>query len=727
MNAFAKGFRKASNSAAMSDHNDSATASATASTTDSPIKKVVCSVETVKIDSDQITFSQIEFNQVEASDDDNTNTTPLLDSTMDSTRNNARAKAGRRSSESSKSSGGSRHYDGYLDSTMRYRDESNDHVFSIKEGEQSLAGSQSIVTKQSLAGSENARHSSRKIKYKPSKPRPKINHINMVNDEESLDPVLSIRGGSVTSYNPHKNSHPNKHAKNKTKKIIGTSIRIKEEEYIDPVLSIRGNSNRNTTARSSIATSAYESFHESFHSLIGTSICIDESKRPLNPAYGVRNSQSSLGSTKRGGRNSSPSVTSTSTYFRDEDRTDIGYLKKYRQYFCIGLVLFFLLDIILLAVFFSPARKATKPKIVSNSDKQLEMNEFGISGTKKGRFELLDTVPHDGEAFTQGLEVLSFDKINLMKQQFDESSELLSPPLSSSSHYVLESTGNYGDSSLRVVDAASGEVALKFFINEDYFGKGCTYFYDPPNEREPTEKIRIVQLTWEEGLGFVYELEPPSETSPEWRFAPMGDFKYTSHTTNGKGRGIVYHPLRNQFIVNDGSSYLHFWELTEDLSFMFFTDENYVTSFKFRLVNRVRIKEAIMSEDGSSVEWTNIRNLNDMTWDPYSYGGNTILATIGAENKVVRIWVGEPETDLNDDEILALTESFTTNEVDVGKVTHVYDISELEDLADPAGESKIVMYLNAISFAYETATDSSDEFWMTGSQWPSMHRVRLID
>ncbi len=631
----------------------------------------------------------------------NTATTNNHSSTMDSLYTNNRNISGEQSAKSSSSKPRSRRYDGYLDATNRYRDEES-------------------LEQRGRAG--------RKIKYKKHPHR--VNTTVNINDEESLDPVFSIKGGqSVTSYN---NNYPRK----KKSSLVGSSIRINEEESFDPTFG--GGMGMNMSKRS------ITSGHESVHSLIGKSIHIDRSeemkKKPLNPHYGTQGSQGSKGSlgSSRRDRNKSPSVaSSSSTYFSDEQRTDIGYLDKYRQYFCIGIVVFFLVDIILLAVFFSPVRFAVKSEQASSNtsstnltpifDKELEINDNGgIARTIQGRFELLQTVPHDINAYTQGLEVLSYEKINMMKSQYDDSSELQSPSTPQNS-YFLESTGNYGDSSLRIVEVASGDVDLQFFINDNYFGKGCTYFYDPPHGSEPAEKIRVVQLTWEEGEGFVYELEPPNDTESQWRFIPMGNFKFSDHTTNGKGRGIVYHPLRNQFIVNDGSSFLHFWELTEDVSFTFYTDVDYITTFKFRLVDRVRIRQTV----SSSLDWLQLRNSNDMTWDPYSYGGNTILATLASENKVVRIWVGNQETKDDDEDQIYLSESFTTSD-DVGKVTHVYDMSSLEDFAadDPSAPN---MNLNAISFAYESsikgmAADSAmDEYWITGSQWPNTHRVRLID
>ncbi len=86
------------------------------------------------------------------------------------------------------------------------------------------------------------------------------------------------------------------------------------------------------------------------------------------------------------------------------------------------------------------------------------------------RVEVLQTVPHDPAAFTQGL--LIDDGV------------------------VFESTGRYGTSTLREVDLASGEVQRSVPVDETLFAEGLELVDG-----------RLIQLTWKAGRALVYEAE----------------------------------------------------------------------------------------------------------------------------------------------------------------------------------------------------------------------------
>ena len=85
-------------------------------------------------------------------------------------------------------------------------------------------------------------------------------------------------------------------------------------------------------------------------------------------------------------------------------------------------------------------------------------------------FELRRTLPHDPEAYTQGLLI-------------HEGS-------------FLESTGQLGKSQLREVDIATGRVLRSHALADDHFGEGIALVGD-----------RVIQLTWKAGLAFVYDVE----------------------------------------------------------------------------------------------------------------------------------------------------------------------------------------------------------------------------
>ncbi|HOP20570.1 MAG TPA: glutaminyl-peptide cyclotransferase, partial [Amphiplicatus sp.] len=85
-------------------------------------------------------------------------------------------------------------------------------------------------------------------------------------------------------------------------------------------------------------------------------------------------------------------------------------------------------------------------------------------------FEIVNTYPHDPQAFTQGLFFLD--------------------------GFLYESTGLKGLSSIRKTDIATGEVLQKYDMPDAYFGEGITDW-----------KNRIVQITWRSQTGFVYDLK----------------------------------------------------------------------------------------------------------------------------------------------------------------------------------------------------------------------------
>ncbi|WP_153306734.1 glutaminyl-peptide cyclotransferase [Desulfonatronum thioautotrophicum] len=84
-------------------------------------------------------------------------------------------------------------------------------------------------------------------------------------------------------------------------------------------------------------------------------------------------------------------------------------------------------------------------------------------------FRIINTYPHDPEAFTQGL-------------LFHEG-------------YLYESTGGWGTSSLRKVDLITGRVLRKRDLSPQYFGEGLAVWDG-----------RLIQVTWKSGTGFVYDL-----------------------------------------------------------------------------------------------------------------------------------------------------------------------------------------------------------------------------
>lgn len=117
---------------------------------------------------------------------------------------------------------------------------------------------------------------------------------------------------------------------------------------------------------------------------------------------------------------------------------------------------------------------------------------------------VVKTYPHDPKAFTQGLEYYE--------------------------GFLYESTGEYGESTLRKVNLDTGRVFKKLDLAPKYFGEGLTIFHR-----------KIYQLTWQTKTGFIYDLG----------FRRVGEFHY-----NTEGWGLTHD--EKSLILSDGTNRLQF-------------------------------------------------------------------------------------------------------------------------------------------------------------------------
>ena len=113
--------------------------------------------------------------------------------------------------------------------------------------------------------------------------------------------------------------------------------------------------------------------------------------------------------------------------------------------------------------------------------------------------------PHDRGAFTEGLFYLD--------------------------GALYESTGLNGQSEIRKEDLATGRVLMRRELPSGYFGEGIVNW-----------RGRLVQLTWRNQLGFIYDLKT---------FAPIGRFTYA-----GEGWALTQEGRR--LIMSDGTPTLRF-------------------------------------------------------------------------------------------------------------------------------------------------------------------------
>ena len=122
-------------------------------------------------------------------------------------------------------------------------------------------------------------------------------------------------------------------------------------------------------------------------------------------------------------------------------------------------------------------------------------------------FEVVNRLPHDPRAYTQGL---LYHK-----------------------GYFYESTGLYGESSLRKIDAQSGWLHRTKPLSRRFFGEGLALVSGV-----------LVQLTWKAGKAFVYNSDS---------FEQLRQFTY-----NTEGWGLTFDG--RSLIMSDGSERLYFRE-----------------------------------------------------------------------------------------------------------------------------------------------------------------------
>jgi glutamine cyclotransferase len=120
-------------------------------------------------------------------------------------------------------------------------------------------------------------------------------------------------------------------------------------------------------------------------------------------------------------------------------------------------------------------------------------------------YRIINTYPHDPDAFTQGL-------------VFQDG-------------VLYEGTGLYGQSSLRRVELETGDTLQIRELSDQFFGEGITVYGE-----------RIIQLTWQSHIGFVYDKDS---------FELLPGFNYST-----EGWGITHDGTR--LIMSDGTSTLHF-------------------------------------------------------------------------------------------------------------------------------------------------------------------------
>lgn len=177
----------------------------------------------------------------------------------------------------------------------------------------------------------------------------------------------------------------------------------------------------------------------------------------------------------------------------------------------------------------------------------------GQTSVRTYGYQVVHVYPHDPHAFTQGLVFVD--------------------------GHLYESTGEKGQSSIRLVDLQTGQVLQKHDVPAEYFGEGLTDWGS-----------NLVQLTWQAHKGFVYD---------HFSFSLLRTFDYA-----GEGWGLTHD--ETSLILSDGSATLRFLDPKT-----------------FRVTRRLHVSD----ENGQAVE-----QLNEL-----EYVRGEIYANIWHSDRIARI------------------------------------------------------------------------------------------
>ncbi len=127
------------------------------------------------------------------------------------------------------------------------------------------------------------------------------------------------------------------------------------------------------------------------------------------------------------------------------------------------------------------------------------------SSTPVFTYKIINTYPHDSQAFIQGL-------------VFEDG-------------LLYEGTGLSGQSTLRIIKLETGDILKIHELPQEFFGEGITAYKD-----------KIIQLTWRSNTGFVYDKNS---------FNLLRTFHYPT-----EGWGLTHDG--KQLIMSDGTANLYF-------------------------------------------------------------------------------------------------------------------------------------------------------------------------
>ena len=155
-------------------------------------------------------------------------------------------------------------------------------------------------------------------------------------------------------------------------------------------------------------------------------------------------------------------------------------------------------------------KQAIEALVIYDDSEETINQDIVILNNKKPKvfnYKIINEYPHDITSYTQGLEFHNGQ--------------------------LYESTGQYKESKLRIVNHKTGVPIKNVALSDTYFAEGITIVNN-----------KVYQLTWREKIGFVYNSETLEKES---------SFKY-GHSKEGWG---LAHDAENIIYQSDGTEYIH--------------------------------------------------------------------------------------------------------------------------------------------------------------------------
>lgn len=142
-----------------------------------------------------------------------------------------------------------------------------------------------------------------------------------------------------------------------------------------------------------------------------------------------------------------------------------------------------------------------------SEDLTSNINVLAAQAPTEYTYKVIKNLPHDTASYVEGLEYHD--------------------------GFFYESAGDYGHSSLRKVDPATGKILQKADLDKQYFGEGMTVIGN-----------KIIQLTYREKVGFVYD---------KATLKKLSEFSYTA---GREGWGLAFDG--EKVLNTDGSNTIFF-------------------------------------------------------------------------------------------------------------------------------------------------------------------------